>query len=160
MRISVCQASKTAIIALLLGLSQVCLAAYVNLDPPFIVNLAGNDGIKFVQVSAQVRVANPEAAQALTDHNPAIRDAMIMLISTKTPEQMSSRQGKEDLRQQALVAIRKVLETQHVDLPAVVEEKSAQDKTAENKDAEGEAKKAAAPESAIQDVYFTRFIIQ
>ncbi len=159
MRISTISYSKAIVLAILLGISPVCLAEYVDLDPPFIVNLADDSGIKFIQVSVQVRVANGEAAKALTTHNPAIRDAMIMLISTKTTQQMNSRQGKEALRKEALEAIRKALATQHVVFTQVAEEKKDSD-SSEKKEADKETKTAAASNSPIQDVYFTRFIIQ
>lgn len=151
--------SKVLVLAIFLGISPVCLAEYVELDPPFVVNLAGDSGIKFVQVSVQIRVATTEAVNAIKKHNPAIRDAMIMLISTKTPQQMNSRQGKEELRKQALEAIRKVLETQHVVFTHTTEDKQDSDST-ESKESDKKAKNTNVSSSPIQDVYFTRFIIQ
>ena len=88
MRISASSQLKGFILAIVFGISQNCLAEYVKLDPAFIVNLSSPQEIKFAQVSAQVRVTTSEAAKALETYNPPIRDALIMLLSTKTPEQV------------------------------------------------------------------------
>ncbi|MFO7604520.1 MAG: flagellar basal body-associated FliL family protein [Gammaproteobacteria bacterium] len=128
----------------LFSLCQNVHAEYVDLDPPFVVNLYSEREIKFAQVSAQVRVNGKQAVSALATHNPAIRHALVMLFSSKTPEQASSRQGKEELRTEAVETIRQVLEEQQVKFNTVQED----------------APQDTAPQSPIQDVFFTRFIIQ
>lgn len=147
------QTSRGLCLAVLFSLSSLCLAEYVELKPDFVVNLASDSQIKFVQVSAQIRVDTSEAAAALETHSPAIRHALVMLISSKTEKDVSSRDGKQQLREEAVQAIRTVLEEQHVTFtpPEVEEEKNEEGKTKETDNSNY---------TPVQDVFFTRFIIQ
>ena len=144
------------LLCVLFSISQTCLAEYVDLDPAFVVNLASEHEITFAQVSAQVRVASSEAAQAIETHNPAIRHAFVMLLSSKTPQEASTRQGKEALRTEAVEVIRNVMEEQHVKFTPIEKE----DDESESEDANKTEQNENPPESPIQDVFFTRFIIQ
>jgi len=128
-------------------------AQYLPLKPAFVVNLNSQDEVKFVQVIAQVQVSTDEAANALEHHQPAIRDALLMLLSNNTEQQIRSRQGKEELRSEALEIIRKVLEQQHVKLEFAPADESEPAK-------EGEAAATPEPLPPIQAVYFTGFIVQ
>jgi|GEM_PF-2154977 len=159
MRIFTSSQFKGIILAILLGISQNSLAEYIKLEPAFTVNLSSPQEIKFAQVSVQVRVATSEAAKALETYNPPIRDALIMLLSTKTAEQVSSRQGKEELRKQAIEAIRKVLKEQHVVFTAVPAEKKDGESN-DNEGAKNDGQGNQPPKSPIEDIFFTRFIIQ
>ena len=54
---------RSLLFFVLLTISQVGQAQYVQLDPPFVVNLASDSEIKFAQVSVQVSVEGAEAAR-------------------------------------------------------------------------------------------------
>jgi flagellar FliL protein len=85
-------------------------AIYVALDPPFTVNLQGTQTKpKFLQVTLQALVREAQAEQALKDHLPVIRNDLVMIFSSKTPQELATREGKEALQAEALAAIQRVL---------------------------------------------------
>jgi flagellar FliL protein len=85
---------------------------YVPLDPPFVVNFSGDDDIRFLQVAVEAGTHDPEVVERVREQRPAIRDSLLMLFSSKEPGALGTREGKEQLRGEALAAIRKVLTAQ------------------------------------------------
>lgn len=69
--------------------------------PEVVVNLAdeGRDAMLRVRLSMHYRAADPEhAAEEITKHTVALKDAMITHLSGKVTEQVKSSQGKELLK--------------------------------------------------------------
>ena len=83
---------------------------YLALDPPIVVNLVSPGSPHFMQVKVQVMSHDPKVLEAIKDNMPPVRDALIMLLSAQTATAMYDVQNSEKVRQQALDAIRKVLE--------------------------------------------------
>ena len=104
--------------------------AYVPLNPPFVVNLQNGNQMTFMQVKVQVLSHESAVRDALKAQDPAIRDAMIMLLTQQTAAAMHTVQGREKLRQEAKKAIQQVL--------------------AQN----------AGLKKGVEEVYFTGFVIQ
>jgi len=84
-------------------------SSYYSIDPPIVVNIYDPNRIKFLQVDTQVKVKDSSVIDDIELHKPAIRHAMLMLISSQNIKDMRSVKGKESLRQQALDTIKKVL---------------------------------------------------
>ena len=84
-------------------------AQYLALDPAFVVNLAGTDADRYLQVQVELMTRDPLAADAIKLHTPAIRDRLLLLFGTKTAEELASRDGRESLRQLALAEVQKVM---------------------------------------------------
>ncbi len=84
-------------------------AKYLSLDPAFVVNLAGPDADRYLQVQVELMTRDPLAADAIKLHTPAIRDRLLLLFGTKTAEELSAREGRESLRQLALAEVQKVM---------------------------------------------------
>lgn len=82
---------------------------YIALDPPFVVNFESNGLVRFLQVTVQAETGDPVAAETLKKHDPVIRNDLLMLFSGQTYETLSSREGKEKLRQAALAEVRRVV---------------------------------------------------
>jgi flagellar protein FliL len=82
---------------------------YVALDPPFVVNFEANSSVRFLQVSMQVMTRDLPTVQELKVNDPAIRNDLLLLFGNQKYEQISTREGKEALRQQALDAVRRIL---------------------------------------------------
>ena len=82
---------------------------FVPLDPPFVVNFASNDAVRFLQVTVQAMTEDPVTAELLKKHDPVIRNALLMLFSGQSYEALSTTAGKETLRVAALAAVRKVV---------------------------------------------------
>ncbi len=83
---------------------------YVELKPAFVVNVNDGDEVHHMQVDIQVKLASPDAAALIEEHQPAIRHALVLLLSGQEVKEVRTVQGKEKLRQEALEAVQKVLE--------------------------------------------------
>lgn len=88
-------------------------ALYVPFKP-FVVNFAEKGPARFLQVEIQVVASSPEVNEALNLHTPAIRNDVNMLLASQTFEQVSSREGKEQLREEIRKSIQAILERQQV----------------------------------------------
>ncbi len=82
---------------------------YVPLDPPFVVNFTADTDIRFLQITMEVGTRNAEAVEWIKEHRPAIRNALVMLLSSQDPYTLNTRAGKEQLRAETLSEIQKVL---------------------------------------------------
>lgn len=85
-------------------------ARYVDLTPALVANFGGPGKLKFLRADLSLRVDSQEAMRAVAYHLPALRHALIMLLSNQTGETLSSAQGKEQLRLEALELAQKVIE--------------------------------------------------
>ncbi len=64
----------------------------------FIVNLANSKGRKVLKVNMELEVTGQEIVQEIDNRKAQIRDFIIIILSVKTYEQVSTKEGKEDLR--------------------------------------------------------------
>jgi len=87
-------------------------AVYVSLDPPFVVNLTGAGSARFLQVAVDVMTRDPNVEELVKVHMPAIRNNLVMLFSSQTAESISTLEGKERLRSDALKVVQEVLENE------------------------------------------------
>jgi len=84
-------------------------AEYVKLDPPFVVNFEAKGLMRFLQVTVEVMTRDPHTAELLKKNDPMIRNDLIMLFGSQTYETISTREGKEKLRADALATVSKVI---------------------------------------------------
>lgn len=105
-------------------------ALYVKYEPPFVVNFDAKGVMRFLQISMEVMTRDAPTSEVIKLHEPKIRNNMLMLLGSQTYDTLSSMEGKEGLRKQALETIAKVVE-----------------------DEGGEGKK-------VEDLYFTSFVMQ
>ena len=87
-------------------------AVYVKMDPPFVVNFESKGMMRFLQITLEIMTRDPLTADLLKQHDPMIRNDLLLLFGNQTYETISSREGKEKLRTDALEAVRKVIEGQ------------------------------------------------
>lgn len=64
----------------------------------FLVNLSGTRGSKLVRINMELEVSGPEVQEEIDKRKPQIRDIIIIMLSSKTFAQVSTREGKEQLR--------------------------------------------------------------
>lgn len=64
----------------------------------FLVNLAGSRGGKLARINMELEVSNADVQEEIDKRKPQIRDIIIILLSSKTFQQISTREGKELLR--------------------------------------------------------------
>lgn len=85
-------------------------AFYAKLDP-ITVNLHGL--AQFLQVQITLKVASPEVGETIKEYMPVIRHEMILLLSSKEADQISSFEGKKKLFAETRHAINKTLRMQN-----------------------------------------------
>jgi flagellar FliL protein len=84
-------------------------AIYFAIDPPFVVNFADQNQMRFLQVTMEVMAYDPDVIDAVKKHLPVIRNNLVMLLSSQDAKTLFSLQGKQGLRQQCLEEIQKVI---------------------------------------------------
>lgn len=154
---------------------------FLALDP-FTVNLSGEHN-RFAQVAVTLDVANPETSEALKAIMPAVRDKVLRIVSSKTPADLLSPDGKELLSMQLATDVAKLIgwEPPEEESPkkkvkldktgkGKASEKSEDEAEAEDEDEDkakakakaarkAKAKKRAKP-NPINEVHFSQFIVQ
>lgn len=74
---------------------------------PFITNIG--DGRRFLKLSISIELSSPAMAERVKAKTGAIRDAVIMLITTKSPNDVSSPEGKQQLKDEILIKLNQIL---------------------------------------------------
>jgi flagellar FliL protein len=82
---------------------------YLDIDSNMVVNFQGGGRLRYLQIGVQVMTRDPAAVEALQAHVPLLRNNLILLFSEQTYETLSSRDGKDALRDAALAEVRGVL---------------------------------------------------
>lgn len=85
---------------------------YVQLQPPFVTNygFTENGRLKYVKTDISVRVSNQAAEMAARYHLPALRNALILLLSQQDEAAVSTGGGRDLLRAAALAELNEILE--------------------------------------------------
>jgi len=82
---------------------------YYSLGPSFVSNYDGAGRLKYLKTDISVRM-QPGTAALIDKHLPYIRNRMVVLLAAQIEENLTSTQGKELLRLQALGEIRTALD--------------------------------------------------
>ena len=146
--------------------------SFVTLEP-FIVNLADTDLDRYTQIGVVLEVENAEANKKVADRMPAIRNGILLLISSKMASDLTSREGKEKLASEIALSAGKDLgwtppdPNEHGDDGDDEPEPKAKDKKSGDKpkkESDKKAKpakhKAEPPSNPITAVHFASFIVQ
>jgi flagellar FliL protein len=80
---------------------------YLPLDPPFVVNFQSDQLVRFLQVSVQVMSRDQKTLDLLKNNDPVVRNDLLILFGNQKYTAISTPAGKEQLRADALAAIRK-----------------------------------------------------
>jgi flagellar FliL protein len=80
----------------------------VQLDP-FVVNVSGTTGTRFAKLGVCLDLSAPTVAERVKARNGAIRDAVIMLVTSKTDQDIMSAEGRLQLKDELLGRINSVL---------------------------------------------------
>ena len=84
-------------------------AQYVKLDPPFVVNFEAKGLMRFLQVTVEVMTRDLETVELIKKNDPMIRNDLILLFGNQKYESISTREGKEQLRTEALKVVAKIV---------------------------------------------------
>jgi flagellar FliL protein len=90
------------------GDGKVTAALYYAIDPPLVVNFEDGAVVRFLQITMEVMAHDEKAIDSVQKNIPLIRNNLLMLMSNRDYQTMMSRDGKEQLRHEALAEIRKV----------------------------------------------------
>ncbi len=72
---------------------------YVELGT-FTSNLIHEDGDRYLQVAISLKITEPELEEKIKASNPEILHRINMLLQTKSPSELATLQGKEDLAEE------------------------------------------------------------
>ena len=84
-------------------------AIYLPLRPQFVVNYGGGKRLKYLKAEVSVRLNTSEAANSVRHHLPYIRNNMVLLFARQTDQTLTSQEGKEVMRIEALEDLRVLL---------------------------------------------------
>jgi flagellar protein FliL len=82
---------------------------YMALDPPFVVNFEAEQQVRFLQITVQLMSRDPATIELLKANDPVVRNDLLLLYGGQKYTVISTREGKEALRQQTLAAVRKIV---------------------------------------------------
>jgi flagellar FliL protein len=83
---------------------------FVTLET-FTVNLQPDPDEKFLQLDLSMQVANPEEAELLKAQMPAVRNRLLMLLTSKKPTDISTTEGKKQLSDEIITELKKPFST-------------------------------------------------
>jgi len=121
--------------------------AYLPLDP-FVVNLADRDSDRYAQIGVTLEIDDAKFAEEMKTYMPAIRNAVLMILSHKTAADMLGREGKEIL---AAEIAREAVRPLGINIEAESDDDSAASK---------KKRRAAPVYNPVQQVHFSSFIVQ
>lgn len=84
-------------------------AVYLALDPPFVVNFDSGESVRFLQITVQLMSRDPATIELLKANDPVVRNDLLLLFGNQKYAVLSTREGKEGLRTQALESVRRVI---------------------------------------------------
>jgi flagellar FliL protein len=83
---------------------------FVSLEP-FVVNLrGGDDSDHYLQLGVVLQVSDEHATDAVKQQMPRIRNSVLMLLSSKSADELSSIEGKQQLSEEIVTEARKPMQ--------------------------------------------------
>jgi flagellar FliL protein len=83
-------------------------ALYYSIDPPLVVNFEEGSAVRFLQISMEIMAHDQKAIDSVQKNVPLIRNNLLLLMSNRDAKDLMSREGKEQLRHEALEEVRAV----------------------------------------------------
>ena len=77
--------------------------------PVFLVNLADPLGRRYLKLGLEVEVRDPEVAAGLTKYQAKIKDTLLLLLSSKTYDGLSTMEDKVELKQEVADRLNQIL---------------------------------------------------
>ena len=81
---------------------------------PFVVNLAGSSGKRFLKVTVTMELSSPEVNPEFEENLQKITDSILVLLSSKSFEDVYSVQGKFKLKDEIVTRVNRFLVVGHV----------------------------------------------
>ena len=90
------------------SLSELSIGPIFSLDT-FIVNLADDGGNRYLRVTMDLELDNEKLQEEINKRLPQIKDQVLMILPTRRFEDISTKQGKIDLRNELIDQINRIL---------------------------------------------------
>ena len=85
-------------------------AIYQSLHPPLVVNFRNETGdAHFMQITMEVMSRDQGVINALREHIPVIRNGLILLYGQSVYEEVTTREGKEQMLADGLAEIQRIM---------------------------------------------------
>jgi len=84
-------------------------ALYVAMPRPFVFNVIGGGKDRLVQIKVQLLVHGEDAEQMVKKHIPLVEGTLLKTFSGTSGDEMTTLEGKELLREQALQDVRQAM---------------------------------------------------
>ena len=88
-------------------------AIYSPINPSIVVSYQEGSSTRFLQVSVEAMARDDESIAAFQANLPQIRNNLLMLFASQDLEELSSREGKEMIREASLKEVQSVLDAEH-----------------------------------------------
>ena len=128
--------------------------AFVPLEP-FVVNLTDRDSERFAQVGISLQVDDHKLAEEMKAYMPAIRNAVLLILSHKSSEELLSAEGKQKLAEEIR---RDAARAMGYEIEDPEEDEAPEDESAKKK--KKKKKKKVESYNPIVQVHYSNFIIQ
>lgn len=76
---------------------------------PFILNIGDRNGSKFLKLTMCLELSSPSLAEKAKAKTAAIRDAIIMLVTSKSADACNSPEGKLQLKDELIMTLNQLL---------------------------------------------------
>lgn len=136
----------------------------------FVVNLADRDTERYAQIGVVLEMENKEAEAKLTAKMPAVRNQILLLMSSKLANQLTTREGKEALAAEIAIAAAQPLgwkppspveDEEEEDPPPKVKTKDGdKGKKKDKEKAKAKEKKPEPVPNPVVQVHFGSFLVQ
>lgn len=83
---------------------------------PFIVNLLGENGTRYLKAKITAEVRDQAVKEELSTRDPEVRDAVLLMLAGKSFEDISTPQGRVTLRSELLARMNNILNTGSVQM--------------------------------------------
>jgi flagellar protein FliL len=81
---------------------------------PFVVNLAGSEGKRFLKVTISLELSTPEVHVEIKENIHKVTDSILVLLSSKAFEDVYSIQGKFKLKDEITTRVNRFLVVGHI----------------------------------------------
>ncbi len=81
---------------------------------PYVVNLAGSEGKRFLKVAISLELSTPEVHMELKENIQKVTDSILVLLSSKAFEDVYSVQGKFKLKDEITTRVNRFLVVGHI----------------------------------------------
>lgn len=77
---------------------------------PIVVNIAGSGEMKYMKIQMSLELANNALAEKAKTKTPQLRDAIIAIATTKSPDDLSNPEGKVQFKNEILAKSNEILQ--------------------------------------------------